>query len=167
MTHKQFLLTMLIFFILQPAYAGLPSNEKLQALKQKVDAKLAQYFKVKNGGGKCLQVIRSQINQNGGVVQVSSCSTGANQKWIYDKGMIKSASGKCLQAKGNPQAIGSHVEIADCNGSAKQIWGYQNQQLITSANTCLEVKQADVNKNGGIVQIANCIAKARHQQWAP
>ena len=81
--------------------------------------------------------------------------------------MVKSASGKCLQAKANPQTIGSRIEIADCNGAAEQIWGYQNKQFITSANTCLEVMQADKNKDGGIVQIASCNAKAQHQQWVP
>jgi len=62
--------------------------------------------------------------------------------------------------------IGTRVQIANCSDAPKQKWRYENNLLKTPANTCMEILPADLNKNGGIVQIAKCKG-GRHQQWKP
>jgi|GEM_PF-1396681 len=166
MKLQQVLTILLMIFIMIPSYAGLPSSDQLRALKDSAEKEMAKYFRVQNSWGKCLEVNRAQAKNHGGKVQVSACGTGAHQKWKLDGARVKLASGKCLEPVGNPKIAGTGLQIANCNASAKQKWSYVKGQLKTPANTCVEVLPADLNKNGGKVQIAACNG-GKHQQWKP
>jgi len=166
MTYRRFFLIPLILCLLTPSYGGLPSSDKLKSLKQAVDKELAKYFRIQNSWGKCLEVPNAQSTTHGGVVRVWACGTGSNQKWKLVGSQVKLAGGKCLQPAGDPKVLGTRLQIANCNESAKQKWRYEKKQLITPANTCIEILPADLNKNGGIVQLAACKG-SRHQLWKP
>ncbi len=146
--------------------AGLPSNEKLKALKRKVDQELDKYFRVQNAGGNCLEVDAGQVKQHGAIVTSRTCSINANQKWKLVGAQVKLAGGMCLEPAGDPSRVGVSLQIANCDNSAKQKWNYENLQLKTSANICVEVLASEVTKNGARVQTAPC-AKGVHQQWKP
>lgn len=166
MNMRLLLLLVSISFMTLPTHAGLPSSDKLKSLKSKVDKELEKYFQIQNSWGKCLEVTKGKAQTAGTLVHVSACNAGANQKWKLDGARVKLAGGKCLQPAGAPKNPGTRLQITNCNNKPIQNWRYEKGQLITPAGTCVEVLPADLNKNGGKVQIAKCNG-SRHQQWQP
>lgn len=166
MSFKPLLMLLLALMFVSPAQADLPSKEKLKALKAKVEQEMAKYFRIQNGGGKCLEVVREQAKANGGQVRVWDCDIGAHQKWTLDGTQVKLANKMCLQTMGDAKVVGTGIQIWACSGAPTQVWNYVNGQLQTPAKTCLQVLPNEVNNNGALVQLGAC-APGPHQQWKP
>ena len=164
MTFGRFILIPLMFCVIVPSYGGLPSSDQLRALRESAEKEMAKYFRVQNSWGKCMEVIHAKAKIHGAPVRVWDCGDGVNQLWKLEGAQLKLASRKCLQPTGDPKMLGTRLQIANCNNSPKQKWRYEKGLLKTTANTCIEVRPADLNKNGGIVQIAACKG-SRHQIW--
>lgn len=162
MMLKKYLLAFLLLLLVinNNLQAGLPSAEKLQALKKRVDQELSKYFRIKNELGLCLAVNATLVRQAGAKVKAVSCTLEANQKWSLVGAQLHLAGGMCLQPQGDPAQVGNELEIANCSGLAKQNWGYEKMQMITSAGTCVEL-------TGGGAKIAKCDASKAQQMWKP
>ena len=146
--------------------AGLPSNEKLDAVRKEGQKLIANYFSVKNGNGKCMTIDKKKRKTPGTEVKSFSCTKQGNQLWKLDGARVRFSTGLCLQPSGNGSKVGEILQIALCDNSAKQNWVYENTLLKTASKLCVEVTPQDVSKEGGRIMLAPCNGKA-HQQWKP
>jgi len=166
MKFSRITVLIILIAIMNPLPAGLPSNEKLQNLKRKVDAELDKFFRIQSALGQCLEVPLGKELVVGTRVYAATCTTKANQKWRLDGAQLIMPGGLCLQPAA--AGIGQTLELASCNGSPVQQWAYVNQQVITSSKQCVEIPVNEVGRPGAKVHTAICLSGPHpHQQWAP
>lgn len=130
-------------------------------------AQAANNTRIKNVGGKCLDVNGPDLGKTGGKVQIWECNDAPNQQWFFDeKGRINSQGGKCLDVSGSDlHKNGGKVQLWDCNDAPNQQWQFDAAQRLHSAGgKCLDINGPELHKNGGKVQIWDC-NDAPNQQW--
>ena len=80
---------------------------------------------VSRGSGKCLDVTGSS-QDNGGRIQLWSCSGGDNQGFTVESGGVTRLrakhSGRCLDLTGKSQDSDVQIEQWDCQGGEDQRW---------------------------------------------
>ena len=123
--------------------------------------------RVKNIGGKCLDVNGPDLGKTGGKVQIWECNQAVNQQWIFDaQGRIHNQGGKCLDVSGDDlNKNAGKVQLWDCNDAPNQKWSFDNRQRLHNAGgKCLDILGPELHKNGGKIQIWDC-NDAPNQQW--
>ena len=123
--------------------------------------------RIKNIGGKCLDVNGADLGKNGGKVQIWECNQASNQKWSFDsQGRIHSQGGKCLDVSGDDlNKNAGKVQLWECNDAPNQKWSFDNRQRLHNAGgKCLDIHGPELHKNGGKIQIWDC-NDAPNQQW--
>ncbi|MFJ1567536.1 RICIN domain-containing protein [Streptomyces erythrochromogenes] len=90
-------------------------------------ASAAGGFQLRNGeSGQCLE-IADWSSSNGAAARQWTCTSGANQKWIWDGTALKNAnSGKCLEIADWSKSYGSVARQWECTGGANQRWSMWN-----------------------------------------
>ncbi|MDX3853598.1 RICIN domain-containing protein [Streptomyces sp. AK02-01A] len=93
---------------------------------------------------KCLEV-GGNSKADGGVVQMYTCNSGANQQWrISGNALVNVNSGKCLEVKSSGTADGTAIVQMTCNSTKPaQRWEYTTHGTTTLKNTgsgkCLDM----------------------------
>ncbi len=123
--------------------------------------------RIKNMGGKCLDVSGSDRGKNGAKVHIWACNQASSQQWWLDQaGRIHNQNGKCLDVNGpdlNKNA--GKVQLWDCNDAPNQQWRFDKRlRLHNAGGKCLDIHGPELHKNGGKVQIWDC-NDAPNQQW--
>jgi hypothetical protein len=117
--------------------------------------------------GKCLDVDHA-LTANGTRVQLWQCHGGANQRWIFENGAIRSAIAPnlCLDVDHASASPGTRIQIWQCHGGANQRWIMENGTIRSAipGNVCLDVFEA-ANANGTNVVSWNCHGNT-NQQWS-
>ena len=119
---------------------------------------------------KCLDVESSEIDQDGGKVQIWEYHDGINQKWYFDDvGRLVNGGGKCLDVESSEiDQDGGKVQIWECHDGINQKWYFDDVgRLVNGGGKCLDVyvdKKDDSIKDGGKVQIWEC-HDGTNQRW--
>lgn len=151
------------------SWAELPDKDQLDRLRDNMKKELAGTYKnLKNGGGKCLDVVGPDLGKNGGRIHIWDCNNAPNQQWKIYQGRLKNIEGnKCMDIPGGPNwnQNGQRVQLWDCNSAPNQQWHIDSQgRLVNAGGKCLDVAGPDLHKNGGLVQTWDCNT-APNQQW--
>jgi alpha-galactosidase len=120
------------------------------------------------GAGKCLDVPGS-TTAAGTLVDIWSCSGGANQTWTRTTAnqltVYSGSTQLCLDAYNNQTAPGTKVEVWTCNGQANQQWLLNPDGTITGLQSglCLDVTAAST-ANGALAELWTCNGQS-NQKW--
>jgi alpha-galactosidase len=120
------------------------------------------------GAGKCLDVPGS-ATAAGTLVDIWSCSGGANQTWTRTTAnqltVYSGSTQMCLDAYNNQTAPGTKVEVWTCNGQSNQQWLLNPDGTITGLQSglCLDVTAAST-ANGALAELWTCNGQS-NQKW--
>jgi len=129
----------------------------------------ASYFNIVNGTGLCLDADSNHWpNQNGDNVQLWSCNSHPEQKWIISGAHIENYDGQCLDADSNQIGVnGDNVQLWSCNNHGEQSWTWQQNttgQIVNADHQCLDADSNHAGQNGDNVQVWACNNHAE-QAW--
>lgn len=81
---------------------------------------------------KCLDVELSEIDQDGGKVQIWEYHDGINQKWYFDDvGRLVNGGGKCLDVESSEiDQDGGKVQIWECHDGTNQRWQFDDANRL-------------------------------------
>jgi hypothetical protein len=138
-----------------------------------------EVYRVRNKGGKCLEVQNGFVSVEHQFAWIWNCNNDDSQKWVFQYNAaqnfftIKTTGGKCLDMAFNINRSGSMVWLSDCNGSDAQkwrtfqwgdgTWGIQNVQN-GSGGRCLDIKDAEFDTIGTPTHMWSC-SSSTQQQW--
>lgn len=151
--------------------AELPDRDQLQTLRSNINKELeGTYKRLRNAGGKCLDIVGPDLGKDGGRVHIWDCNDAPNQKWKLYKGRLKNIEGnKCLDVPGGPgwNSNGRGVQLWECNDAPNQQWRIDAQgRLVNGAGRCLDIPGGpNWARNGNNVQLWDCNG-APNQQWS-
>ena len=114
--------------------------------------------------GKCLDV-RNGSSADGALVQISSCTGSAGQKWTVTPGSTIKALNKCLDISGNSTANGARIQLWSCTGGGNQNWQANADGSLRNPQSgkCVDVPGAN-SANGTLVNLWSCNGGA-NQKW--
>jgi hypothetical protein len=105
---------------------------------------------------------------NGTNVQIWTCHGGANQRWIFEGGTIRSAVAPnlCLDVDHGRSDPGTNVQIWACNGGPNQRWILDGGAIRSAipGSMCLDVFQARAAFGTNVVSW-NCNGQP-NQTWS-
>ncbi|GMN02167.1 RICIN domain-containing protein [Erythrobacter sp. MTPC3] len=166
----------------QPGIGGAPGGVPTRPGPIEIEAGVGTAIQMSDK--MCLDVDGPSQTVQGGNVQLWTCNSGTNQKFIYleEDGLIVTGAGMCLEAAGRGK--GARIQVFGCDGNEAQQWQRRPAAtvgnagpaanilakmpfytFVHSSGACLEVHRADRSKNGGQVQLWDC-DRARGQNWA-
>ncbi|WNV82994.1 beta-1,3-glucanase family protein [Umezawaea sp. Da 62-37] len=119
---------------------------------------------VSNWNGKCLDVPGGNFTDGQRTV-VWDCNGGANQKWEFTGGALRTQNNKCLDVNGGSTANGAVIQLWSCNNTAAQqfVLSGAGDLVNPQANKCVDIAGWDPN-NGAVLTLWDCAGTA-NQKW--
>jgi GH25 family lysozyme M1 (1,4-beta-N-acetylmuramidase) len=130
-------------------------------VKAAADAGPAGQIRQAGGSGKCLDD-PSGKTANGTVIDLSSCTGRASQRWTTVADGTLRTGGKCLNVAANSTSTGARLELEPCNaGNGAQLWqaATDGQLVNPQSGKCLDVPVASA-ANGTKPVIHSCANSA-------
>jgi hypothetical protein len=119
---------------------------------------------VSNWHNKCIDVPNSNF-ADGQRLAVWDCHGGANQRFEFVNGTLRTQNNKCMDVAWGSRDNGAAIQIVTCNGNPAQqfVLGGANDLVNPQANKCVDIAEWNGN-NGAVLHLWECTGGA-NQKW--
>lgn len=139
--------------ILSLAFVILPSRGEAQPRRPRPPE---AWVSIVNSVGLCLDVHGEDIGRENARIIVYPCHGRENQQWRFERGMLVSAVGGCLDMLGGPRD-GAPIGTRSCNGSPSQQWRLlPGGSLRSAVGRCLDVEGGAMSTAGARAVLWAC-----------
>ncbi len=117
-----------------------------------------------NWNGKCIDVPNSNFN-DGQQLSVWDCHGGANQKFEFVNGTLRTQNNKCMDVAWGSRDNGAAIQLVTCNGNPAQQFVLNNAGDLVNpqADKCVDIAGWNGN-NGALLHQWQCTGGA-NQKW--